>query len=77
MRYYLNRTLCDVLHEMRELTKTMNFGAMPALIEEAQSMANRMEGKLNTIRDYDRLQSEVKKLSKEIKALEEKKEEQK
>jgi len=43
---YLHRTLCDVLKEMRQCYETRNFGYLPGLIEEAQSMGNRMEAKL-------------------------------
>jgi len=69
----INRTLCDVLEEMRNSVKTLNFGYMSGLIEEAQSMANRMEAKLMTIRDWDSYNTEVKQLKKEVKELERRK----
>lgn len=50
---YLHRTLCEVLHEMRDCTKTNNFSYLPGLIEEAQNMANRMESKLAQVRDIE------------------------
>lgn len=53
---YLNRTLCDVLHEMRDCAKTGNYSYLPGLIEEAQSMANRMESKLCQIKDIDKVE---------------------
>jgi len=52
---YLSRTVCDVLYEMREACKTGNYSYMPGLIEEVQSMANRMEAKLSQVGDIERL----------------------
>ena len=52
---YLNRTMCDVLYEMREATKTQNYSYLPGLIEEVQSMANRMEAKLAQVKDIERI----------------------
>jgi uncharacterized protein YlxW (UPF0749 family) len=78
---YLNRLLCDVLEEMRKCHETRCYGHLPGLIEEAQTMANRMEAGLNDKADiqdlYDekrKLHKEVKKLKDELKALEELKE---
>ena len=39
---YPNRTLCDVLKEMRACVKTRNFSHIHGLIEEAQFMSIRM-----------------------------------
>jgi hypothetical protein len=69
----LNRTLCDVLGEMRKCYKSRNFSYLPGLIEEAQTMGNRMEGKLWDQKDLERLRDEAKELKEEIKALESKK----
>ena len=41
--YGLNRYVCDVLAEMRTCMETRNFAILPSLIEETQTMANRME----------------------------------
>ncbi len=41
-----NRTLCNVLDEMRKANKTRNYSSLLGLIEEAQSMGNRMESVL-------------------------------
>ena len=41
-----NRTLCNVLDEMRKANKTRNYSSLLGLIEEAQSMGNRMESAL-------------------------------
>lgn len=80
MRYfntYPNRTLCDVLKEMRTMYKTCNFSTMPGLIEEAQTMGNRMEAALEDRRDVkdtreylDELKNEIIELKKEKNSLE-------
>jgi chaperonin cofactor prefoldin len=69
-----NRTLCQVLDEMRECTKTLNFSYLQGLIEEVQSLANRMESKLYDLKDYEYKMKELKRIKNEIKELEEKKE---
>lgn len=58
MGIWLNRTLCDVLNEMRDCHKTRNYSYLPGLIEEAQAMANRMESALTSIKDIKRMESE-------------------
>jgi hypothetical protein len=63
--------MCDVLEEMRECTKTLNFSYLLGLIEEAQSLGNRMEAKLYDIKDYERLHDDIKDLQKKKKKLEE------
>lgn len=40
------RTICDVLSEMRTCCHTLDFSYLFGLIEEAQTMANRMEAGL-------------------------------
>ena len=70
-----NRYLCSVLDEMRECTKTLNFSYLLGLIEEAQTLANRMETKLFEIKDFERLHEDIAKLKKQKKKLEEKIEE--
>ena len=65
-----NRYLCSVLEEMRECTKTLNFSYLLGLIEEAQSLASRMESKLYDIKDFDRLHEEIRDLKKKKKKLE-------
>lgn len=71
-----NRTLCDVLNEMRKAEETKNFSYLKGLIEEAQMMGNRMEAKLWDQKDFEHrkeeyttLKEEVKKLKDEKKAL--------
>jgi|TARA_B110000091_G_scaffold102367_1_gene111352 pyrimidine operon attenuation protein/uracil phosphoribosyltransferase len=71
----INRMLCDVLHEMRECNKTLNFSYLLGLVEEVQTLANRMEAKLYDIKDFERLRDDIKDLKKKKKKLEEKIEE--
>ena len=69
------RYLCDVLYEMRACTKTMNFSYLIGMIEEAQTLANRMEARLYEMKDFERLHEEIRALKKKKKKLEEKVEE--
>lgn len=73
-RDYLNRTLCDVLQDMRKCDAVKNYSNLLSLIEEAQVMGNRMEAGLNDKQDYLDYKREVKKLRKELKKLKAKKE---
>lgn len=73
---YGNRTLCSVLEEMRQCTNTLSFGNLMGLIEEAQSLGNRMEAGLErkkAIRDGDEyrraLREEILELEKARDAL--------
>ena len=70
-----NRYLCTVLDEMRECVKTLNFSYLSSLIEEAQSLGNRMESHLFEIKDFERLHKEIKDLKKKKKNLRKKVEE--
>ena len=65
-----NRLLCTVLDEMRECVKTLNFSYLSGLIEESQSLANRMEAHLYDIKDLNRLHKDIKDLKKKKKNLE-------
>ena len=70
-----NRLLCAVLDEMRDCVKTTNFSYLPGLIEEAQSLANRMESHLYDIKDFNYLHKDIKDLKKKKKKLKEEVEE--
>ena len=70
-----NRLLCTVLDEMRECVKTLNFSYLLGLIEEVQTLGNRMESRLFEIKDFERLHKEIKALEKKRKKIEEKVEE--
>jgi len=77
-----SRYICTVLEEMRTCTKTLNFASLSSLIEEVQTLANRME---SVLEDYkggewteDRLRAlrgEEKRLRREITKLEIRREE--
>ena len=69
------RYLCDVFYEMRACTKTMNFSYLLGMIEEAQTLANRMEERLYEMKDFERLHEEIRALKKKKKKLEPKVEE--
>lgn len=65
-----NRYICTVLDEMRKCVETSNFSYLSGLIEEAQSLANRMESRLYEIKDFERLHEDIRKLKAEKKKLE-------
>ena len=67
---YPNRTMCDILEEMRKSLETMNFSYLGGLIEEVQSTANKMEAGLYDIKDRERLLKQIKKLRKQKEELE-------
>ncbi len=67
--YAPNRNICTVLEEMRACYKTRNFAPVLGLIEEVQSLANRMEAGLDDQRDINSLLDTKKKLKRDIDAL--------
>jgi hypothetical protein len=69
---YPNRTLCDVLREMRQCHETRNYSYLLGLIEEAQSMGNRMEAGLEDVKDVRSMLERKRELKKEIRVLEKK-----
>jgi hypothetical protein len=66
----VNRTVCSALEEMRTCFKTFNFSYMPALIEEVQSMTNRMEAAIYDKNDLTYYHKELKEVKAKIKAKE-------
>lgn len=72
--FYPNRTVCSVLDEMRAMHKTHNYAGLLGLIEEVQTMVNRMEAALHDKGDIRDAHKHIKELKKEIKELETKKE---
>ena len=64
-----NRYFCTVIDEMRACYKTRNFSIVMGLLEELQSIGNRMEAKCGDISDRNNYLDEVKKLKREIKDL--------
>ena len=71
-----NRTMCDVLEDMRRCDKTRSYTLLAGLIEESQIMANRMEAALSDQKDLIKLslavsegRKEFNKLNSEIEVL--------
>jgi hypothetical protein len=73
--YGTNRYICDVLKEMRTCYETHNYALLPSLIEECQTLANRMEAAIHDVEDIKTMQEDRSKLKKEIRELEAKAEE--
>jgi len=67
--YWGDRTMCDVLEEMRMASKTKNFSYIDGLIEELQSMGNRMEAGLERYGNIEKAETEVLKVRAELKQL--------
>ena len=66
-----NRTLCDVLHEMRAAYKTRNFAGLLGLVEEAQTMGNRMEASLYDKKGLETMEQRRRTLKAKLKNAEE------
>ncbi len=64
-----NRYICTVLDEMRDCFKTFNFGNMRGLIEEAQTLANRMESALSNYSESKYVVEELHDLKVQKKLL--------
>jgi len=65
-----NRFICEVLEEMRSCVKTQNYSYLPGLIEEVQSMANRMEAALGDQKELRYLHKRIKAAKQELKEIE-------
>lgn len=65
-----SRYICSVLEEMRTCLKTLNFALLPSLIEECQTLANRMESALEDNDGAEQIVERLRELKKEKKALE-------
>ena len=72
MSYGLNRYVCDVLAEMRTCMETRNFAILPSIIEETQTMVNRMEMALGDMKDLRALKDEISTKKEELKKIEDK-----
>ena len=66
-----HRYACDVLSELRGVVKTLRFDRLPGLVEELQTMYNRMEAQLYEYRDMGYDLARAKELSSTIELLEE------
>lgn len=76
---YTNRTLCEILNDMRSCYQTYQFGTIAGLIEELQVKANRMEAALGDTQSYEEIQEKraeakdyLRKLEMKIKIAENK-----
>jgi|SaaInlV_150m_DNA_2_1039686.scaffolds.fasta_scaffold11222_2 peptidoglycan hydrolase CwlO-like protein len=67
--FMANRYFCTVIDEMRSCYKTRNFSIVMGLLEELQSIGNRMEAKCGDINDANRYLDDVRNLKREIKSL--------
>ena len=71
--YSVHRYVCDVIEEMRKCVKHWNRLTskrhMRALIEEVQTLVNRMESALYDLKDYGKMMEEKSKLKAEIMKL--------
>ena len=72
-----NRYVCYVIDEIRDFLKYSNLftykycnARIRALLEEVQSLANKMEASLSDKHDYERIRVKVKKAKEELKLLE-------
>lgn len=66
---WINRTLCDIVEEMRKCHKTRNYSYLPGLIEEMQSAGNRMEAALSDMSDFEEALDKKKEAEKELKKV--------
>jgi predicted nucleic acid-binding Zn-ribbon protein len=67
-----NRFACDILKEMRACYKVYNFAHLRALIEEMQTIVNRMEAALYDQKELEHLYHEIRTKKRELKVLERK-----
>ena len=64
-----HRYVCDVLEEMRKCNECRNYSYLPGLIEEVQTLVNRMEAALGEKSDLESWHKKAKKEKKEYKRL--------
>jgi len=64
--------MCEVLEEMRKACKVGNYSYMLGLIEEVQTMGNRMEASLWDQKALKCIREEIEKAEKELKDVKEK-----
>lgn len=70
-----NRYVCDVLDEMRKLYETRNFSGLLGLIEEVQTLVNRMEAGLRDYKDAGYNEDRIREIKEELKELRKQKKE--
>jgi hypothetical protein len=64
-----NRYVCDVLEEIRKCYETRNFSGLLGLIEEVQTLVNRMEAGLRDYSDAGYNEDRIADIKKELKEL--------
>jgi len=64
-----HRYVCSVLDEMRDMVKTLRFDRCLGLIEEAQTMVNRMEARLYEMSDKESYEQRCRELKREKKEI--------
>ena len=65
-RFTRQRWACDVLDEMRMMTKSMNFSGLSASIEELQIMVNRMEEALRYKTNVAEWEEEAREIGEKV-----------
>jgi hypothetical protein len=68
----VHRYACDVLEEFRKVDKTRRYDRVAGLIEELQTMFNRMESKLYGYRDIREDEQRLAELKRDTKKWERK-----
>jgi len=63
------RYVCSVLDEMRAMWKSRNFAGFLGLVEETQTLVNRMESALENKKDYHHWHARLKKEKTEYQKL--------
>lgn len=64
--YYVNRTVCDILADLRKCWDTRNFSYLMGTLEELQWACSRMEANLQDVKDVKQLLEERSKLKAEV-----------
>ena len=67
--YSVNRTFCDVLAELRKCHETRNYAILLSLLEELQTLGNRMEAHLYDVKDLKSLHEDISTLKKKRREL--------
>jgi hypothetical protein len=66
-----NRYVCTVIEELKTCNRTRNYSYMLGLLEEMQSMVNRMEAALEDKADLDMYRKQAKEKKTKVTALQE------
>ena len=69
MDTYPSRYVCSVLDEIRKCHETRNYSCLMGLVEEVQTLANRMEAGLDDTKSYERNRVKLNELKTEYNKL--------